>query len=68
MTGARPEDALFADAIRRAAGRFGGNIVVEKTWNLTHDARRTAQAEVSVFTQVSDYDALIVADEAGLFG
>jgi ABC transporter substrate binding protein (PQQ-dependent alcohol dehydrogenase system) len=68
VTGARPGDALFADTIRRAARRFGGDIFVEKTWKFMHDARRTAQAEIPVFTQVSDYDALIVADEAGLFG
>lgn len=68
MTGPRPEDALFAAAIRRAAERFGGKIVVEKTWSASHDARRTAQAEVAVFTQVQDYDVLIVADEIGDFG
>lgn len=68
VTGARPEDALFADALRRAAERFGGSIVVEKTWDSAYDARRTAEAEVPVFTQVSDYDVLIVSDEAGLFG
>jgi ABC transporter substrate binding protein (PQQ-dependent alcohol dehydrogenase system) len=68
ITGIGPEDALFADALRRAAKRFGGKIVVEKTWNLTYDARRTAEAEVPVFTQVRDYDVLAVADEAGVFG
>lgn len=68
VTGTRPEDALFADAVRRAAKRFGGDIVAEKTWTFDHDIRRMAQAEMPRFTQVDDHDVLIVADELGLFG
>ncbi len=68
VVGQRSEDALFADAIRRSAGRFGARIVAEKPWVFEHDARRTAQAEVPVFTQVDDHDVLIVADEIGDFG
>lgn len=68
LTGPAPADALYAAAIRRAAKRFGGRIVAEKRWPYRHDARRTAQGEVPVLTQVADYDVLIVADEAGEFG
>ena len=68
VTGTEPVDALFADAVRRAAKRFGGEIVAEKTWTLEHDIRRTAQADIPQFTQVDDYNVLIVADEQGLFG
>ncbi|WP_024303967.1 ABC transporter substrate-binding protein [Pseudogulbenkiania sp. MAI-1] len=68
VSGPRPEDKLYAAAVRRAAKRFGGRIVSEKAWNYGHDARRTAQGEVPVFTQVGDYDVLIVADESGDFG
>ena len=68
VTGTEPVDTLFADAMRRAAKRFGGKIVAEKTWTLDHDIRRTAQADMPQFTQVDDYDVLIVADEQGLFG
>ena len=68
VIGPNPEDRLFADAIRRAAKRFGMKIVEEKTWEHTYDARRTAQSDVPVFTQVDDYDVLVVADEQGLFG
>ncbi|MFC3533921.1 ABC transporter substrate-binding protein [Vogesella facilis] len=68
VTGPRPEDKLYAAAIRRAAKRFGGRIVLDKGWNYGHDARRTAQGEVPVFTQGGDYDVLIVADESGDFG
>jgi ABC transporter substrate binding protein (PQQ-dependent alcohol dehydrogenase system) len=68
VIGPNPEDRLFADAVRRAAKRFGMKIVEEKTWEHTYDARRTAQSDVAVFTQVDDYDVLVVADEQGLFG
>lgn len=68
VTGPKPEDKLYAAAIRRAAKRFGGRIVLDKNWTYGHDARRTAQAEVPVFTQGGDYDVLLVADEAGDFG
>jgi len=43
-------------------------IVAEKTWEHTYDARRTVQSDVAVFTQVDDYDVLVVADEQGEFG
>lgn len=68
VVGANEEDRLFADALRRAAKRFGMKIVEEKTWEHTYDARRTAQSDVAVFTQVDDYDVLVVADEQGQFG
>lgn len=68
VTGPGEGDALFAEAIRRAASRFGGRIVAEKTWSVQLDIRRTAEAEVPVFTQAADHDVLIVADEVGLFG
>jgi ABC transporter substrate binding protein (PQQ-dependent alcohol dehydrogenase system) len=68
VTGPSEADALFAAAVRRAAGRFGGRIVAEKTWSEQLDIRRTAEAEVPVFTQAAEHDVLIVADEVGLFG
>ncbi|MFI3186621.1 MAG: ABC transporter substrate-binding protein [Methylococcaceae bacterium] len=68
VIGATEEDRLFAEAIRRAAKRFGMKIVQEKPWEHTFDARRTEQSDVSVFTQVDDYDVLVVADEQGQFG
>jgi ABC transporter substrate binding protein (PQQ-dependent alcohol dehydrogenase system) len=68
VVGNTPDDQLFAEAIRRAAKRFGIKIVAEKTWEHTFDARRTAQSDVAVFSQVDDYDVLIVADEQGQFG
>lgn len=68
VVGPSQEDRFYAAAIKRAAKRFGMQIVAEKAWTHTYDARRTAQADVPVFTQGVDYDVLVVADEAGLFG
>ncbi len=69
VIGPTQEDRLFADAIKRAAKRFGMEIVAEKTWEHTYDARRTAQSDVAVFSQIDDdYDVLVVADEQGQFG
>jgi ABC transporter substrate binding protein (PQQ-dependent alcohol dehydrogenase system) len=69
VIGPTQEDRFFADAIKRAAKRFGMKITAEKTWEHTYDARRTAQSDVAVFTQADDdYDVLVVADEQGQFG
>ncbi len=68
-------DRLYAEAVRRAARKFGLRVAVDKPW--THDpgAQRTdtghvsAAAEAARFTQgVSSYDILVVADEAGTWG
>ncbi|MGH8547127.1 MAG: ABC transporter substrate-binding protein [Methylococcales bacterium] len=68
VVGPSPEDGLYAEAVRRAAKRYGMTIVEERSWQSAHDARRTAESEVPVLTQASDYDVLVVADEEGLFG
>ena len=68
VIGPTQEDRLFADAVQRAAKRFGMKIVAEKLWKHTFDARRTVQSDVAVFTQTDDYDVLVVADEQGEFG
>lgn len=68
VVGPRPEDSLYAAAIRRAAKKFGATIAAEKEWSGDFDARRTAQAEVPVFTRAGSYDVLVVADEIGDFG
>ena len=68
VIGNTPDDALYAQAIKRSAKRFGMKVVAEKRWLHRYDARRTAQADIPVFTQADDYDVLVVADEQGLFG
>jgi ABC transporter substrate binding protein (PQQ-dependent alcohol dehydrogenase system) len=68
-------DRLYAEAVRRAARKFGLRLVADKPW--THDpgAQRTDTGHVSVaaeaarFTQgAPSYDMLVVADEAGFWG
>ena len=74
VVGRTPEDAAFADALRRAAKRFGARIAEEKTWTFEDANRRvdtghvTAQSEIPTFTQAREYDVLVVADEADGFG
>jgi ABC transporter substrate binding protein (PQQ-dependent alcohol dehydrogenase system) len=68
VNGKDKNDLKFTAAIKRSAQRFGIKIVEEKIWNFDHDARRTAQAEIPVFTQGADYDVLAVSDVKGLFG
>jgi ABC transporter substrate binding protein (PQQ-dependent alcohol dehydrogenase system) len=68
IVGRREEDRLYAEALRRAAGKFGLRVVAEKIWDFGPDSNRTAQAEVPPFTQGIDYDVAIIADEFGEFG
>jgi ABC transporter substrate binding protein (PQQ-dependent alcohol dehydrogenase system) len=68
VIGAHEGDALFAEAIKRSARKFGAKVVAERKWDYGPDMRRTAQSAVPAFTQDADYDILIVADEIGEFG
>jgi len=74
VTGSHPRDALFADALRRSASRFGGKIVEERVFKDTGGARRTdsgivqVQRQMPVFTQnAPSYDVLVAADESNVF-
>ncbi len=75
VTGSHDEDKLFADALRRAATRFGAKIVQERNFEDTGGARRTdsgvtlIQRQMPVFTQQAPaYDVLVAADESEVFG
>ncbi|SDP83104.1 ABC transporter substrate-binding protein [Ectopseudomonas guguanensis] len=68
VTGSTEDDIAYADALKRAAKRFGHRIVAEKPWSFDTDQRRSAQAEMPLFTQASEYDVVLVADERGDFG
>jgi ABC transporter substrate binding protein (PQQ-dependent alcohol dehydrogenase system) len=75
MHGTRAPDLAFADAIRRAATRYGAKIVAEREYAFVEFARRTdsghaqVQRQMPVLTQdVPDYDVLVVADESDVFG
>ncbi|HEY0568627.1 MAG TPA: ABC transporter substrate-binding protein, partial [Xanthobacteraceae bacterium] len=74
VVGPAPADRLYAAALRGAAKKLGGQIVVEKDWSFrTTNARAdaghvTLQTEIPSFTRAPDHDVLIVADEAREFG
>lgn len=75
VVGNTEEDERYAAAVRRAADRFGGNIVGELEWPHDPLARRAEggfhaiQREVPVFLQdLPDHDILLVADETDYFG
>jgi ABC transporter substrate binding protein (PQQ-dependent alcohol dehydrogenase system) len=74
VSGSHDNDKLFADALRRAASRFGAKIVEERTFEDTGGARRTdsgvtlIQRQMPVFTQKAPaYDVLVAADESEVF-
>ena len=74
VVGSHPEDKLYADALRRAAARFGAKIVQERVFEDTGGARRTdsgvalIQRQMPVFTQQAPaYDVLVAADENEVF-
>lgn len=75
LTGALPQDKIWADALKRAATRFGGEIVEERTYSSTDASARTdsghaqVQRQIPVFTQnAPEHDFVLVADESQIFG
>jgi ABC transporter substrate binding protein (PQQ-dependent alcohol dehydrogenase system) len=74
VAGSHETDKLYAEALRRAASRFGAKIVQERTFEDTGGARRTdsgvtlIQRQMPVFTQQAPaYDVLVAADESEVF-
>ena len=74
VVGSHDADKLFADALRRAAKRFGATIVQEKVFEDTGGARRTdsgltqIQSQIPLFTQSApEHDVLVAADESQVF-
>jgi ABC transporter substrate binding protein (PQQ-dependent alcohol dehydrogenase system) len=74
VVGSHQEDKLYAEALRRAATRFGAKIVEERVFQDTGGARRTdsgvtqIQRQMPVFTQqAAAYDVLVAADESEVF-
>jgi ABC transporter substrate binding protein (PQQ-dependent alcohol dehydrogenase system) len=74
VVGSHPADKLWADALRRAATRFGAKVVQERVFEDTGGARRTdsgvtlIQRQMPVFTQQAPaYDVLVAADESEVF-
>jgi ABC transporter substrate binding protein (PQQ-dependent alcohol dehydrogenase system) len=74
VVGSHDQDKLYAEALRRAAARFGAKIVHERTFEDTGGARRTdsgvtqIQRQMPVLTQQAPaYDVLVAADESEVF-
>ncbi|MDB5637858.1 MAG: branched-chain amino acid transporter substrate-binding protein [Bradyrhizobium sp.] len=74
VAGSHQADKLYAEALRRAATRFGAKIVQERTFEDTGGARRTdsgvtlIQRQMPVFTQRAPaHDVLVTADESEVF-
>src|SRR3954469_21579210 len=72
IVGPQPGDKAYADAMKRAARKFGLTIAAEKTWDFGPLAQTKgdtpATADALVFTRGVDYDVAVVADESGDFG
>ncbi|WP_371931648.1 MULTISPECIES: ABC transporter substrate-binding protein [Roseovarius] len=74
IAGSNPADMALADAYRRAATKFGANIVEERTFEDTGGARRTDSGHVLVQRQLPsfmqglpEHDVVITADETDYF-
>ncbi|PPQ33097.1 branched-chain amino acid ABC transporter substrate-binding protein [Rhodoblastus sphagnicola] len=74
VVGSHEEDRLWAEAIKRAAARFGGKIVEERMFADAGGARRAdsgvtlVQKQIPAFTQnAPSYDVMVAADESAVF-
>jgi ABC transporter substrate binding protein (PQQ-dependent alcohol dehydrogenase system) len=74
LTGSHEKDALFAEALRHAATRFGAKIVAQREFKDNGGARRTdsgvteIQRQMPVVTQgAPEHDVLVAADESEVF-
>jgi ABC transporter substrate binding protein (PQQ-dependent alcohol dehydrogenase system) len=74
VVGSHDADKLYADALRRAAARFGAKIVQERVFEDAGGARRTDSGLVAIQRQIPlflqgapDHDVLVAADESEVF-
>nr|HEV8012106.1 ABC transporter substrate-binding protein [Bradyrhizobium sp.] len=74
LAGSHEKDALFAEALRHAATRFGAKIVAQREFKDNGGARRTdsgvteIQRQMPVVTQgAPEHDVLVAADESEVF-
>ncbi|MDN5873341.1 MAG: ABC transporter substrate-binding protein, partial [Sinobacteraceae bacterium] len=75
VRGDTPQDKAFAASIRRAAKRFGGNIVGERTYTFELGKNRQHTGHQQIATQMPeltrgapDHEVVFVADESHGFG
>ncbi|HMA73775.1 MAG TPA: ABC transporter substrate-binding protein [Xanthobacteraceae bacterium] len=74
VVGSHEADKLFAEALHRAAGRFGAKIVQQRVFEDTGGARRTdsglaqIQRQIPLFMQGAPaHDVVVAADESEVF-
>jgi ABC transporter substrate binding protein (PQQ-dependent alcohol dehydrogenase system) len=74
IVGSHDPDKLYAEALRRAAARFGARIVQERVFEDTGGTRRTdsglvqIQRQMPLFLQgAPDHDVVVAADESEVF-
>ena len=72
--GSNPDDLALAEEYRRAATKFGAEIVEDREFEDTGGSRRTdtghvlVQRQLPVFTQdAEDHDVVVAADESDVF-
>ena len=75
ISGERPNDKDYADAVRRAAKKFGARILAERTYAYDGGSRRTdtghqqIQTQMPLLTQsLPHHDVMMVADVEESFG
>ncbi|MGH8502590.1 MAG: ABC transporter substrate-binding protein [Gammaproteobacteria bacterium] len=75
VTGKKPEDIAYARAVKRAAERFGAEIVAERSYQLETGARRVETGHQQIQTQMPmltrgapEHDVVFAADEMESFG
>jgi len=69
--GSMPDDLAYLEAVQRAAGRFGANVVDVREYQDISGGRRDDVGTIPPSTSskdAADYDVIVVADEAQLFG
>ncbi|MDJ0513143.1 MAG: ABC transporter substrate-binding protein [Methyloceanibacter sp.] len=75
VKGVKPEDDDYAEAIKRAAKRFGGKVVEERTYKFEAGSRRVETGHQQIQSQVpdvtrnaADRDVVFVVDTGEAFG
>src|SRR3546814_13960112 len=76
LAGDTAGDQAYAEAIHRAAKKFGAEIVAEESYAYDPIARRTDSGHIQVQRQMplatqgagDDYDVLVAIDENAVFG
>jgi len=75
IKGKTPDDAAYAEAVKRAAKRFGGRVVEERTYKFDAGHRRTDSGHQQIQTQMPEltqgaenHDVIWVADVGEAFG